>query len=136
MILVSSFASSISESVISRENELIWRLLSVRSFIGIFKTNQDDECLVGHVPIEISSLLYHFLREDKSNSINVKVIGKRKREVGLAIPATFIAHTENQRTAEIFNTELAKRRKMFTTFELKHKPKRFFRGFPVFDLKL
>ena len=41
------------------------------------------EWLVGHVRIEISSLLYHFLREDKSNSIKVKVIGKRKREFGL-----------------------------------------------------
>ena len=29
--------------------------------MGIFKTNQDEECLVGHVPIKISSLLYHFL---------------------------------------------------------------------------
>ena len=47
----------------------------------------------------------------------MKVIGKRTREVGLIIPATFIAYTENKRTAEIFDTELAKRRKMFTTFE-------------------
>ena len=100
------------------------------------RTNQDEECLVGHVPMEISSLLYHFLQEDKSNSIKVKVIGKRKREIGLPIPATFKPHTENKRTAEIFNTELAKWRKMFTTFELKHEPKRFFREFPVFELKL
>ena len=86
--------------------------------------------------MEISSLLYHFLQEDKSNSIKVKVIGKRKREIGLPIPATFKPHTENKKTAEIFNTELAKWRKMFTTFELKHEPKRFFREFPVFELKL
>ena len=58
---------------------------------------------------------------------------KRKREVGIVIPATFIAHTKNKRTAEIFDTEIAKKRKMFTTFELKHKPKSFFRPFPVFD---
>ena len=86
--------------------------------MGIFKTNQDEECLVGHVPIEVSSLLYHFLQEDKGNSIKVKVIGKRTREVGLVIPATFIAYTENKRTAEIFDTELAKRRKMFTFEDL------------------
>ena len=104
--------------------------------MGIFKTNQYEECLIGHVRIETSSYLYHFLQEDKSNSIKVKVIGKRKREVGLVIPATFIAHTGNKRTAEIFNTELAKRRKMFTIFELKYKLKRFFRALPVFDLKL
>ena len=46
--------------------------------VGIFKTNQDEECLVGHAAIEISSLLYHFLREDKSNSIKRKVVEKRK----------------------------------------------------------
>ena len=60
---------------------------------------------------------------ESSNGFKVKVIGKRKRKVGLVIPATFIAHTENKRTTEIFDTELGKRRKMFTTFELKHKPK-------------
>ena len=57
---------------------------------------------------KISSLLYHFLQEDKNNSIKVKVIGKRKREIGLPMPATFIPHTENKRTAEILNTELGK----------------------------
>ena len=60
----------------------------------------------------------------------------KTREVGLVIPATFIAHKEKKRTAEIFDTELAKRREMFTTFELNHNPKRFFRKFPVFDLKI
>ena len=53
----------------------------------------------------------------------MKVIGKRKRGVGLVIPAKFTAHTENERTAENFDAELAKRRKMSTTLELKHKPK-------------
>ena len=76
--------------------------------MGIFKTNQDEECLVGHVPIEMSSLLYHFLWEDKSNSIKLKIVSKRKREVGLAIPATFIARTENKRITEAFDTELVK----------------------------
>ena len=66
----------------------------------------------------------------------MKVIVKRKREVGLAIPATFIEHAEKERTTEIIDTELAKTCKMFTTFELKHKTKRFFRTFPVFNLKL
>ena len=66
----------------------------------------------------------------------MKVIGKRKREVGLVILVKFAAHTENKRTAENFDAELAKRHKMSTTFELKHKPKILNRAFPVFDLKL
>ena len=84
----------------------------------------------------IESFISFSSRRQKCNSIKVKVIGKRKREFGLVIPAAFIAHTENKRAAEISDTELAKRRKMFTTFELKYKPKRLFRAFPVFDLKL
>ena len=36
----------------------------------------------------------------------MKVIGKRKREFGLVTPATFIAHTENKRAAEISDTEV------------------------------
>ena len=76
--------------------------------VGIFKTNQVEEYLLGHVQIELSSLLHHFLRENKSSSIKMKVIGKRKREIGLVIPAKFIAHAENKRTPENFDTELAK----------------------------
>ena len=49
--------------------------------MGIFKTNQDEECLVGHVPIKISSLLYHFLWEDKSNKINWKLLLKEKERL-------------------------------------------------------
>ena len=42
MILVSSFASFISESVISRENRLIRRLSSVRSFIWRGRLKEGD----------------------------------------------------------------------------------------------
>ena len=107
-----------------------------RYAVGIFKTNEVGEYLVGHVQVELSSLLHHFLREEKSSPIKMKVIGKRKREVGLVIPVKFTAHTENKRTAENFDAKLAKRHKMSTTFELKHKPKILNRAFPVFDLKL
>ena len=75
--------------------------------------------------MRVSNISGKWVDMESSNGFKVKVIGKRKREVGLVIPATFIAHTENKRTAEIFDTELAKRRKMFTKFELKHKPKKF-----------
>ena len=46
--------------------------------MGIFKTNQDEECLVGHVPIEISSFSYHFLREDRSNCQSESYWQKKK----------------------------------------------------------
>lgn len=56
--------------------------------MGIFKTNQ-----VVDVQKVSYQQIYYNVREDKSNSIKVKIIGKRKIEVGLVLPATFIAHT-------------------------------------------
>ena len=46
----------------------------------IIKSDEVEECLVGHVPIEISSLLNHFLKDNKSSSIQGKMIVKRKRD--------------------------------------------------------
>ena len=44
--------------------------------IGVFK-----DLLVGHVPIKISSLRYHFLNNNEHNT------GKRNQEAGLVVPA-------------------------------------------------
>lgn len=41
--------------------------------IGLYK----EDKLVGHIPIEISSLIYHFLNESTENRIEGMVIGKR-----------------------------------------------------------
>ena len=57
-----------------------------RYAMGIFKTNQV-------VDVQQVLPIYYNVREDKSNSIKVNIIGKRKIEVGLVIPATFIART-------------------------------------------
>ena len=51
--------------------------LSYNEFaIGVYK---DENCslLVGHLPIEISSLSYHFLKKSSENKITVKIKGKR-----------------------------------------------------------
>ena len=72
---------------------------------GFISSYIDEEYLVGHVPIEISSLLYHFLQEDKRNSIIVTVLGKIIREVGLVIPATFIAHTEKKKELQKYSIQ-------------------------------
>ena len=56
--------------------------------IDIYK---DEKCslLVRHLPIEISSLSYHFLKKSSENKIIVKITGKREREIGLVVPANF-----------------------------------------------
>ena len=51
--------------------------------VGIFRLKDSEENeLVGHAPVELSSLLYHFLNADSKNSIKVSVIVKRKQQPG------------------------------------------------------
>ena len=90
--------------------------------VGLFKTPSrgENETLVGHVPIETSSLIDYFLKANKSNSISAQVIGKRKREVGLVVPARFTACTANRRRAQILESELNKCKAKFVHLELIH----------------
>ena len=80
--------------------------------VGIYKKNDDgSKELVGHAPVEFSSLLYHFLQASAENCINVEVIEKRKREVGLVVPAKYNAFTRNKKIAVVLDEELAKCKK-------------------------
>ena len=66
--------------------------------VGIYKKNDDGaKELVGHAPVDFLSLLYHFLQVSAENCINVEVIGKRKREAGLVVPAKCNAFTRTKR---------------------------------------
>ena len=56
--------------------------------IGVYKKFEEQEekrKLVGHVPIECSSLMDYFLTADSSNKLIATVEGKRKREVGWSL---------------------------------------------------
>ena len=57
-----------------------------KNAIGVYRTPSESEqkMLVGHVPIELSSLMNNFLKANDSNKLVAKVSGKRKREVGLS----------------------------------------------------
>ena len=82
--------------------------------VGIYRKNDDrSKELVAHVPVEFSSLLYHFLQVSAENCINSEVIGKRKREVGLAVPAKYHAFTRNKKIAMVLDEKLAKRKKLY-----------------------
>ena len=88
--------------------------------------------MVGHAPVEFSSLLYHFLQASAENCINVEVIGKRKREVGLVVPAKYNAFTRNKKITMVLDEEFAKRKKLYKyCLELKHQWKNIYRQFPV-----
>ena len=72
--------------------------------------------MVGSAPVEFSSLLYHFLQASAENYINAEVIGKRKREVGLVVPAKYNAFTRNKKIAMVLDEELAKFRNLQILF--------------------
>ena len=58
--------------------------------IGIYKINAEaEDLLVGHIPCEISKPIHCFLKTDKFNFVVAIVTGKRKREMGLVVPARF-----------------------------------------------
>ena len=103
--------------------------------VGIFEKNDDgSKELVGHAPVEFSSLLYHFLQASAENCINVEVIGKRKCEVGLVVPAKYNAFTRNKKIAMVLDEELAKRKKLYRScLELKHQWENIYRMFPVYQ---
>ena len=65
-----------------------------------------------HVPIELSRLLNNFLRANIENNLFVKVTGKRKREIGLVVPARFSAVTTELRIAEVLERELSSMKAM------------------------
>jgi len=62
--------------------------------------------LAGHVLIELSRLLKNVLEANAENRLFAQVTGKRKREVGLVVPAKFTAFTTELRIARILNREL------------------------------
>ena len=62
-----------------------------KNAIGVYRTQSESEqkMLVDHVLIELSSLMNNFLKANNSNKLVANVPRKRKREVGLVVPAKF-----------------------------------------------
>ena len=58
--------------------------------VGVYKVKIFPEGenldLAGHAPVELSRVLADFLAASETNSLSVKVCGKRKSEVGLVVP--------------------------------------------------
>jgi hypothetical protein len=59
------------------------------------------QTLAGHVPIELPRLLKNFLGASTENKLFAKVTGKRKREIGLVVPARFSAVTTELHIGEV-----------------------------------
>ena len=96
--------------------------------VGLYKR----DLLVGHIPIEISSLCFHFINQDPGNKIKALITGKREPEIGLVVPAKLIFITNNKRFSEVLENELIKRKNKFPTVTLKFKKKGVYRKFPFY----
>jgi len=63
-------------------------------------------------------LLKNFLEENAENRLLAQVTGKRKREVGLVLPAKFTAFLTELRIARILDRELSGRAVKYNHYEL------------------
>ena len=72
--------------------------------------SEEKEVLVGHIPIELSKLINHFLQADDLNSMTATVAGKRKREQGLVVPSTFKCFSLNKKLSKVLYMELMKKK--------------------------
>ena len=85
--------------------------------VGVYLvTTQSDakKTLAGQVPIELSHLLKNSLEAEAGNKLCAQVTGKRKREVGLVVPAKFTALTSKLCIARILERELTARAEKYT----------------------
>ena len=93
------------------------------------------DILVGYIPIEISSLSFHFINQDAVNKIKALTTGKRQREIELVVLAKLIFITNNKRFSEVLENELVKRKNKFSTLTLKFKKKGVYHKFPFYLIK-
>ena len=89
--------------------------------VGVYKFESDDAetMLVGHVPIELSMLLSRFLKASEKNAVEVKVCGKRRREVGLVILGHYKARTKSRSHCKILDRELNYMKTKYTILQNK-----------------
>ena len=74
--------------------------------IGTYLEANTGNELVGHVPMELSYVIYTFLRAYDDNEVSVKVAGSRRLENRLVVPGTFKARTPSRAIATKFEREI------------------------------
>ena len=67
-----------------------------------------DNKLIGHVPMELSFLIFTFLKARHENKVKVKVTGSRTLENGLVVPGAFLARTTGRAIATKFEEEITR----------------------------
>ena len=84
-------------------------------------------------PLDLSSLLYHFLNSDQKNLIRVTVTRKRKREIGLIVSAKYDCYRNDKGTSSVSDEGLKKRKSKNKTLEIDHQKTHFYRKFAFIE---
>ena len=85
--------------------------------VGVFKR---DETLFGHVPIEISRIIDYFMQNNEKRFVSATVVGPRKREIGLVVPAKFSTYAAHRKVAHILSKEILKIKTKYSHFDLQY----------------
>ena len=86
--------------------------------IGVYKKTEEEDLLVGHIPIKLSKLMNQYLGADSSNRLVATISGKRKRELCLVVPAKFKCISMKKKVAQILHEELIKKKGKYSYLEL------------------
>ena len=70
--------------------------------------------------ISMSMSFSRFLKASEKNAVEVKVCGKRRREVGLVIPGHYKARTKSRSHCKILDRELNYMKTKYSHFEIEH----------------
>ena len=77
-----------------------------------------DNKLVGHMPMELSFLIFTFLKARHENKGQVKVTGSRRLENGLVVPASFLARMTSRAIATKFEEEIIRLKELCTRMDI------------------
>ena len=77
-----------------------------------------DNKLVGHVPMELSFLLFTFPKARHENNVQVKVTGSRRLENGLVVPGSFLARTTSRAIATKFKEKIIRLKELCTHMDI------------------
>ena len=69
------------------------------------------------------------MQNNEKNFVSVTVVGPRKREIGLVVPAKFSAYAADRRVADILSKEILKIKTKYSHFDLQYEEnKKFVKG--------
>ena len=68
------------------------------------------------------------MQNNEKNFVSATVVGPRKREMGLVVPAKFSAYATDRRVADILSEEILKVKTKYSNFDLQYeKDKKLFK---------